>query len=123
MRLKLFAAAAAVAGLTAFSAFAQEGEGQYGKDLRRVIEAAAAGDCPGDLMGNELLTACLQQMPQMAAGLSSLGAIQSIVLQSAEDTSDGLIETYVVTFESGMSLTWGIGHVKDGKYSSVYARS
>ena len=122
MRLKLMlAAATAAAGLVSFPAMAQEGEGQYASDLRRMIAETAAGACPADLMAEQLLAACQQQLPTMSAGLSSLGAVQSIVFVKAEDTPAGRVETYAVAFANGAVLTWGIGHKKDGKYGAAYA--
>lgn len=123
MRLKLFAIAAAAAGLTAFSASAQESDGQYSNDLQRMITETAAGTCPSDIMAEQLLTACQQQIAQMSAGLASLGAIQSITFTKAEDTPEGRVETYAVVFANGITLNWGIGHKKDGKYNAAYATS
>jgi hypothetical protein len=104
MRLNVIAAVAAVAAvcLTALPAVAQEGEGQYAADLRRMISETAGGTCPTDLMAGGLLTACQQQLPQMSAGLSSLGAIQSVTFARAEDTPQGRVETYTVTFANGV---------------------
>lgn len=123
MRLKLIAIAAAAVSLTAFSASAQDGEGQYSADLQRMIAETSAGTCPADLMAEQLLAACQQQIAQMSAGLASLGAVESITFTNAEDTPNGRVETYAVKFASGQSLNWGIGHKKDGKYGAAYATS
>lgn len=123
MRLKLFAIAATALSLTAFSATAQESEGQYSADLQRMITETASGACPNDIMAEQLLAACQQQIAQMSAGLASLGAIQSITFTKAEDTPAGRVETYAVVFANGTTLNWGIGHKKDGKYNAAYATS
>jgi hypothetical protein len=121
MRLNLMLVVAAVAGLTSFSAMAaQENEGQYAADLQRMITDVASGSCPTDIMAGPLLAACQEQLPQMSAGLAELGAVQSVTFVSAEDTPDGRIETYTVTFATGVTLTWGIGSKQDGKYASAY---
>ena len=121
MRLNIIAAVAVAASLTAFSASAQEAEGQYAADLQRMITETAAGTCPTDLMAEQLLTACQGQIAQMSAGLASLGAIQSVTFTKAEDTPQGRVETYAVVFANGTTLNWGIGHKADGKYSTAYA--
>lgn len=118
MRLTLIAAAAS---LIAFPAMAQEGDGQYAADLQRMITETAAGACPADIMAEQLLTACQEQLPQMSAGLTSLGAVQSITFKKAEDTPEGRVESYTVVFANGTTLNWGIGHKKNGKYAAAYA--
>jgi hypothetical protein len=123
MRLKLFAIAAAVTSLTAFSASAQESDGQYSADLRRMITETASGNCPTEIMAEQLLAACQQQIAQMSAGLASLGDVQSITFSKADDTPEGRVETYAVVFANGTKLNWGIGHKKDGKYGAAYATS
>ena len=57
----------------------------------------------------------------MSAGLSSLGGVQSIALAKADETPEGRVETYKVVFANGVTLNWGIGHKKDGKYAAAYA--
>lgn len=116
-------ALAAVLSLAACPALAQAGDGQYAADLQRMITETASGVCPADLMAEQLLTACQQQLPQMSAGLASLGAVQSITFTTAVDTPEGRVETYAVVFANGTTLNWGIGHRKDGKYASAYATS
>ncbi len=119
MRLNLIAAVTAVC-LTALPVMAQEGQGQYEADLRRMITETAGGVCPTDLMGGGLLTACQQQIPQMSAGLSSLGSVQSVTFTKAEDTPQGRLETYSVVFANGTTLTWVLGQKQDGKYETAY---
>ena len=124
MRLTLTLAAALAAGALVLPAAAQTapaGEGQYEAALRRMITETAAGSCPADVMGGPLLAACEQQLPQMSAGLSGLGPIQSIAFVRAEDRADGRLEIYEVTFAAGQTLNWGIGGEKDGKFEVAFA--
>jgi hypothetical protein len=131
MRLKytlVVASAAAAVGLTSSAANAQDtaqgaaqNEGQYAADLRTMITQTASGVCPADIMAEQLLTACQQQLPQMSAGLSSLGGVQSITFAKADEMPEGRVETYKVVFANGVTLNWGIGHKKDGKYAAAYA--
>lgn len=112
-------AVVAIAGLMALPAFAQSGE--YEASLRKMISDTAAGTCPADIMGAELFAACQQQLPQMSAGLASLGAVESARLLRTEDRPDGKIEVYEVKFASGITLNWGIGGLRDGKFNVAYA--
>ncbi len=121
MHLNRLAAVVAAVSLGAVPALAQESEGQYAADLRRMITETAAGTCPADLMAEQLLAACQQQLPQMSAGLAGLGAVQSVTFKSAEDAPVGRVETYEVVFANGVTLTWGIGGKTDGKYATAYA--
>ena len=124
MRLTLTLAAALAAGALALPAAAQTapaGEGQYQDALRRMIVETAGGTCPDDIMGGPLLAACQQQLPQMSAGLSSLGAVQTITFVRAEDRPEGRVEIYEVVFAGGQSLNWGIGGEKDGKFDIAFA--
>lgn len=122
MRINRLAAALVVAAsLGAIPALAQQSEGEYAADLQRMIAETAAGTCPADIMAEQLLTVCQQQLPQMSAGLASLGAVQSVTFKSAEDGPTGLVETYDVVFANGVTLVWGIGAKADGKYSIAYA--
>lgn len=109
----------AIAGLMALPAFAQSGE--YEAGLRKMISETAAGSCPADVMGPDLLAACQQQLAQMSAGLASLGAIESARFLRAEDRPEGRVEIYEVKFASGMTLNWGIGGLRDGKFNIAYA--
>jgi hypothetical protein len=118
MRLTLIAAVAA-ASLTALPAAAQE-TGQYSGDLRRMINEVSLGNCPSAIMAEALLRACREQLPQMSAGLSSLGAIQSVTFTKAEETAQGRMESYVVIFADGTSTSWVIGNKRDGKYDTAY---
>lgn len=111
--------AVAIAGLMASPAFAQSAE--YEAALRKMISQTAAGTCPADVMGPDLLAACQQQLPQMSAGLASLGAIESAQFVRAEDRPEGRVEIYAVKFASGMTLNWGIGGLSDGKFNLAFA--
>ena len=119
MDIRTTMTAMVIAGLMAFPAFAQGGE--YEAALRKMISETAAGTCPADVMGAELLTACQQQLPQMSAGLASLGAIESARFVRAEDRPEGRVEIYEVKFAGGMTLNWGIGGLRDGKFNVAYA--
>lgn len=129
MRLPLTLAAALAAGAMALPAIAQTAaaapgtpaEGQYEAALRRMIVETAAGACPADIMGAPLLAACQQQLPQMSAGLASLGAVESITFVRAEDGEYGRVEIYEVKFAGGQTLNWGIGGMKDNKFDVAYA--
>ncbi|MCS6627021.1 hypothetical protein N0B44_29315 [Roseibacterium beibuensis] len=124
MRLTLTLAAALAAGTLALPAAAQTtapAEGQYEAALRRMIVETAAGSCPADVMAGPLLAACQQQLPQMSAGLASLGAVESVTFVRAEDRDDGRLEIYEVRFAGGQTLNWGIGGMKDGKFDVAFA--
>lgn len=123
MPIKFVAAVIAAISLSAVPTWAQESEGQYAADLQRIIAETAAGTCPADLMAEQLLAACRQQLPQMSAGLASLGAVQSVTFTGAEERPTGRVETYAVVFANGVTLTWGIGAKTDGKYDTAYASS
>lgn len=112
-------AAIALVGLIASPAFGQAGE--YEAPLRRMITETAAGTCPADIMGTGLLSACQEQLAQMSAGLASLGAIQSARFVRAEERPEGRVEIYAVSFASGVTLNWGIGGLRDGKFNVAYA--
>ncbi|GAA0867453.1 hypothetical protein GCM10009116_00300 [Brevundimonas basaltis] len=118
MRLTLSLAAALAAGVMAFPATAEDS--QYEAALRRMIAETAAGTCPADIMGEGLLAACELQLPQMSAGLSSLGAIESVTFVRAEDRPGGRVEIYAVTFAGGQTLNWGIGGLNEGKFNVAY---
>lgn len=124
MRLPLTLAAALAAAALALPAAAQTApemtEGRYEDALRRMITETAGGTCPADLMGEPLLAACRQQLPQMSAGLAGLGPIESIAFVRAEDRADGRLEIYEVKFAVGQTLVWGIGGEADGKFDVAF---
>lgn len=133
MRFTLTVAAALAAGALALPAAAQTaaqspapdaaptGEAQYQDALRRMIVETAAGSCPADVMGAPLLAACQQQLPQMSAGLASLGAVQTITFIRAEDRPEGRVEIYEVVFAGGQAMNWGIGAMNEGKFDTAFA--
>lgn len=121
MRLTLTLAAALAAGALALPAAARSPEGQYEAALRRMIAETAAGTCPADIMGEALLAACRQQLPQMSAGLAGLGPIESMTFVRAEDRPEGRVEIYEVKFAGGQTLNWGIGALNEGRFDMAYA--
>ncbi|MDZ4362124.1 hypothetical protein [Brevundimonas sp.] len=118
MRISFLLAGVAMAGLTAFSASAQDG--QYAPALSRMLTEAAAGTCPTDLMADELLAACQGQIDAMAYGLNSLGEVETMTYLSTEATPEGPVEMYSVVFSSGATMTWGIGQMQDGKFRAAF---
>lgn len=118
MRIKLMIAAVAFAGGLAFPACAQDGE--YREALHRMIAQTAAGECPADVMGDPLLAACQEQLPQMSAGLASLGGVETITFVRAEERPEGKLEIYEVKFVGGQTLTWGIGGFAGGKFNVAF---
>ena len=120
MRLTL--AFAAALSLTAAAAHAQPA-GEYALDLSRMITETAGGTCPADLMGAQLLSACQAQIAGMQAGLSSLGAVESVTFVQADDMPQGKVETYRVRFAGGQEMNWSIGMKgTDGKYETAFTR-
>lgn len=117
MRIRMILAGAAVAGLMAFPAMAEDG--QYAPQLTRIITEAADGTCLAAYMAQSLLDACNAQIAGMSPALSALGAIESMTFVSARDTPEGKVETYSVKFAGGQTMNWYIGHERDGKFSAV----
>lgn len=117
MRIRVFLAGVAAAGLMAFPAMAEDG--QYAPQLNRILTEAAQGTCLAALMQQPLLDACNGQIQAMAPGLSALGAVQTVTFVSAEDTPGGRVETYNVTFAGGRTMSWFIGQEQDGKFAVV----
>jgi hypothetical protein len=119
MRTPALLAAVAAVALSA-PAFAQAPAGEYGDALSRMLTEAAAGTCSAELMAEQLLAACNQQIAQMAPGLQSLGAVQSVTFVSAQETPEGRMEVYTVAFAGGQSMTWFIGgRQPDGKFAAA----
>ena len=88
MRLPLFLASVAAAGLTALSATAQEAappaeEGQYGPALARMLGEIGWQRCPADIMGEALRAACTEQLPQLTPALANLGTIDGVTFVEA----------------------------------------
>lgn len=119
MRTPALLAALAALAVSA-PAFAQAPAGEYGDALKSLITQAAAGTCDSSLMAEGLLTACNQQIAQMAPGLTSLGAVESVAFVRTEETPQGRIEHYTVKFAGGRSMTWFIGlRQADGKFGAA----
>lgn len=123
MRVKMMMAAVAVATMLSGAAQAQTDAAQYQAALEKMITSTAAGTCPDDVMGGELLAACNQQIAAMSQGLQSLGAIQSITFLRAEGEGAERTEFYAVAFAAGVTLNWGIGHQVDGKFNRAFAQN
>ena len=123
MRVKMMMAALSAAAMLAGGAQAQTApqDGRYQAALERMINEATQGRCPADLMADELLAACNQQIAGMSTGLQSLGAIESVTFLGAEDRADGRLERYAVKFAGGTTLNWGIGAETDGKFGAAFA--
>ncbi|WP_294235910.1 hypothetical protein [uncultured Sphingomonas sp.] len=105
---------------TAATAQAVE-QGQYSTPLRTMLTAAAQGSCTEALMGEALLNACRQQLPQLAPTLKAAGEIRTIAFDKAEDADGQRYEKYTVTFANGKPAIWVIGALKDGKFEAVYS--
>lgn len=123
MRVTPIMTALAAAALLAGSAQAQTApqEGRYQAALERMIIETAQGRCPADIMADQLLAACTQQIAAMSTGLQSLGPIQTITFLGSEERPDGRLERYAVKFTGGTTLNWGIGAEADGKFGAAFA--
>lgn len=118
MRLQTLLAAVAATALVATAAVAQQ-QGQYSAALTRMLAEASEGRCAEDVMAAPLLAACQAQIAQMAPGLRSLGAVESVTFVKAEETPQGLVETYAVKFAGGQTMDWIIGQMSEGKFSAA----
>ncbi|MGO1303256.1 MULTISPECIES: hypothetical protein [Sphingomonas] len=119
MRLGLIAVAALTMTTAATGQTAEQG--QYASQLRTMLTAVAGGTCSEALMGEGLLKACREQLPQMAPAIKAAGAIQSVKLDKAQDANGQRYEKYTVSFASGKPSTWVIGGLKDGRFEAVYS--
>jgi len=95
-------------------------DGQYRAALNRMIVSTADGECPADLMAEDLLAACNDQIYQIGPALQGLGPITEINFVRAEGEGEARVEVYDVIFEGGQMLTWGIGTLVDGKFQTAY---
>ncbi len=122
MRFKMMMATVVAGMALAGAVQAQDAaaDGQYSASLGRMIASTADGECPADLMGPDLLTACNDQIYEIGPALQSLGPVKEMNFVSAEGEGDSRVETYDVFFESGQMLTWGIGGYVDGKFTIAY---
>ena len=121
MPIRLMLAGVAAAGLMAFPAMAEDG--QYGPQLTRILAEAATGTCLAELMQEPLLSTCNAQISGMAAGLSALGAIETMTFVQAEETPEGRVEIWSVKYAGGRTLNWVIGGLQDGKFAAVATRA
>ena len=126
MRVKMMMAALAVTAALAGAAQAQTApeQGQYQAALERMMSESTQGRCAEDLMAADLLAACTPAAAQMAQGLQSLGAVESVTYLDHETGPDGSrVELYAVKYAVGMTLNWGIGGLVDGKFTTAFARA
>ena len=121
MMMAAVAATAMLTGAAQSSAQAQTAtDGRYKAALETMITETTQGRCPDEVMGDQLLAACNQQVAAMSAGLQSLGPVVSVTFLGAEDRSDGRLERYAVVFSGGQTLNWTIGGEADGKFSTAF---
>ncbi|WP_332658779.1 hypothetical protein [Brevundimonas sp.] len=126
MRIHQILCGAAAASLLAFSASAQEGQaaeaqgGQYAEALTRIVADARAGTC-SELMSAGVQLACQRRIDQIALTLERFGDVQKITLLKAEDRGGVLYETYELGFVDGFTMTWIIGGLYDGQFSTAYS--
>lgn len=118
MHIRSMLAGFAGAAVLAFPVMAQD-NGQYREPLTQIVTEAADGSCLAALMAQSLLDACNGQIQGMAPALAALGAIETMTFVSAQDAPGGRVETWRVTFSGGQTLTWVIGELQDGKFSTV----
>lgn len=125
MRVKMMMAAVAAATMLSGAVQAQTApeQGQYQAALERMMSETTQGRCPEDVMAPELLDACASQIAQMAPGLQSLGAIESITFLRAEGQGTERVEFYAVKYAAGVTLNWGIGGLVGGKYNTAFAQN
>ena len=92
--------------------------------LRQSIEAAARGDCPAEIMSQQLHDVCLQQMPALGENIKAMGAIQSIAFlgMKAPDPNMPPVESYRVTFANG-SANWMINTDPNGDIGFLWVGS
>lgn len=117
MRIRILLAGAAAAALAAFPVLARDG--QYAAGLTRMLTEAAAGRCPADVMGEDLLAACNEQIAGMAPAMASLGAIETTTFVRAEEAGGDRYEVYSVAFASGRTLIWRIGGLREGRFAAA----
>jgi hypothetical protein len=121
MRVTMMMAAVAATAMLAGAAQAQTAtDGRYQAALETMITETTQGHCPAEVMGDQLLAACNQQVAAMSAGLQSLGPVVSVTFLGAEDLADGRLERYAVVFSGGQTLNWAIGGEADGKFNNAF---
>lgn len=126
MRIHQILCGAAAASLLAFSASGQEGQaaeaqgGQYAEALTRILADARAGTC-SELMSAGVQLACQRRIHEIALTLERFGDVQKITLLKSEDRGGALYETYQLGFVDGFTMTWIIGGLHDGQFSTAYS--
>lgn len=86
--------------------------------LRRLIGEVASGKPNYDLMSTGLATATRQQLPQMQASLTQLGALKNLTFKGV---GPGGADIYQARFENG-SLEYRIWLAADGKVEAANMR-
>jgi hypothetical protein len=86
--------------------------------LRRLIEGLAAGKPDYDAMSPSFADLNRRQLPQLQAGASALGAIQSLTFKSVGPAGPDI---YEVRFEKG-AQEWRIWLTPDGKVDAANFR-
>src|SRR4051794_5878312 len=89
------------------SPFAQDDGNRYSGLLKQVLSANSQGQCPSSLMAAMLLAVCEQQISNIEARLSQLGAITSVKFVGIQQTQFGPAEVYTVNFQNG-TMNWMI---------------
>jgi hypothetical protein len=120
MRVHQILCGAAMAVLLAGSAQAQAQEGQYAEALIRIVEEARAGTC-SDLMTAGVQLACQRRIEQIKLTLERFGSIQKVTFVKAEERGSGIVETYELAFVDGFTMTWLIGGLHDGQFSTAFS--
>lgn len=117
--------ALAAAGLLAGAAHAQDPstDGRYRADLIKVMDGLAAGECPEDVMKGDLLDACETQMSSVTDALQMLGEPMSLDYVRTDGEGTEAVEVYQAAYPMGVTLTWGIGGVEDGRYTKMFVTS
>jgi hypothetical protein len=94
--------------------------GRHEEILVRALIANAAGDCPEQLMAQDIKADCDQQLPGFRETLVKLGQLRATSFQGMRALKTGPAEVYKVTFEHG-DMTWIINTQDDGKILVLWA--
>jgi len=86
--------------------------------VRRLIDELRAGEPKYELMTPAFADLTRQQLTQLKATVTQLGAVQSVTFKAVEQVG---ADTYEVKFEHG-SMEWGIMLNSDGKVAGVRLR-
>lgn len=126
MRIHQILCGVAAASLLALPAPAQDNppaeprEGRYAEALTRIVEDARAGTC-SELMTASVQLACQRRIEQIQLTLERFGDIQTITFIKAEERGNGIVETWELGFVDGFTMTWLIGGLHDGQFSTAYS--